>query len=122
WALKGPPMVKGGAGTGKSTVALYRAKALLEGATDRGDERLLFTTYTRALIAASQQLLGQLLAPEQLERVRVASCDEIAREVVARFRRVGRMESRGTALQALHAVRQRFQPSGPSAFDRRLRA
>ena len=122
WALKGPTMVKGGAGTGKSTVALYRAKALLEAATARGDARLLFTTYTRALIAASQQLLGQLLTPEQMERVRVASCDEMAREIVARTRRVGRMETGGTALQVLHTVRQCFQPSGPSAFDRRLRA
>jgi mRNA-degrading endonuclease RelE of RelBE toxin-antitoxin system len=122
WALKGPTMVKGGAGTGKSTVALYRARALLEAITARGDERLLFTTYTRALIAASQQLLGQLLTPEQLEQVRVASCDEMAREIVACSRRIGRMETSGLALQVLRTVRQRFQPSGPSAFDRRLRA
>ena len=30
WALNGPTMIRGGAGTGKSTVAMYRVKALLE--------------------------------------------------------------------------------------------
>ena len=72
WALQGPTMVKGGAGTGKSTVALYRVKALLQRPGATGQERLLFATYTRALIAASRQLLGQLLSAEQMKRVRVA--------------------------------------------------
>ena len=123
WALKGPTMVKGGAGTGKSTVALYRVKTLLD--TDPSSQpkkTLLFTTYTRALITASKQLLGQLLNKDQIRQVRVASCDEIAREIVAKFRKVGKMESGGTALQVLRTVRQGFEPRGPGAFDRRLRA
>src|SRR5262249_59448851 len=83
WALQGPTMVKGGAGTGKSTVALYRVKAILERPGATGQEHVLFATYTRALIAASRQLLAQLLPPDQMARVRVATCDEIAREILA---------------------------------------
>ena len=122
WALKGPTMVKGGAGTGKSTVALYRVKSLLEqpGASD--PPKLLFTTYTRALIAASQQLLNQLLTPEQFKRVRVATCDQIAREIVAEQRAVGNLEQGAKAHQILTTLRPGFKPTGPTDFDRRLRA
>ena len=122
WALKGPTMVKGGAGTGKSTVALYRVKKLLERPGATGTERVLFTTYTRALISASRQLLEQLLTPEQVKRVRVATCDEIAREIVASSRKIGPLEYSGASLEALKAIRKTFEPPGPTGFDRRLRA
>lgn len=122
WALKGPTMVKGGAGTGKSTVALYRIKKLLERPSASGTERVLFTTYTRALMTASRQLIDQLLTPAQAQRVRVATCDEIAREIVASSRKVGQFGYGGADIDALQAVRKTFEPPGPSAFDRRLRS
>lgn len=122
WALKGPTMVKGGAGTGKSTVALYRIKKLLERPGATGSEKVLFTTYTRALMMASRQLLEQLLTPEQLQRVRVATCDEIAREIVTSTRKVGQFGYPGADIQALQAVRGSFEPPGSTSFDRRLRA
>jgi superfamily I DNA/RNA helicase/mRNA-degrading endonuclease RelE of RelBE toxin-antitoxin system len=124
WALKGPTMVKGGAGTGKSTVALYRVKALLERPGATGRERLLFTTYTRALITASRQLLAQLLTPGQVERARIAGCDEIARELVAAApgRKLGAVATGDGLTQLLRSVRAGFSPTGPSAFDRRARA
>jgi superfamily I DNA/RNA helicase/mRNA-degrading endonuclease RelE of RelBE toxin-antitoxin system len=122
WALKGPTMVKGGAGTGKSTVALYRIKKLMERPGAVGTEKILFTTYSRALTTASRQLLDQLLSPEQSQRVRVATCDEIAREIVAACRKIGSLEHAGASIDALKAVRHTFKPPGPSGFDRRLRA
>ncbi|MEI7672917.1 MAG: 3'-5' exonuclease, partial [Deltaproteobacteria bacterium] len=122
WALKGPTMVKGGAGTGKSTVALYRIKKLLERPGAIGTEKVLFTTYTRALTTASRQLLDQLLSSEQSQRVRVATCDEIAREIVAAFRKIGPLEHAGASVDALKTVRHTFKPPGPTGFDRRLRA
>ena len=122
WALKGPTMVKGGAGTGKSTVALYRIKTHLERPSATGAEKVLFTTYTRALMTASRQLLGQLLTPDQLLRVRVATCDEIAREIVASTRKVGQFGYTGADIEALKTVRNTFEPPGSSSFDRRLRA
>ena len=121
WAIKGPTMVKGGAGTGKSTVALYRVKALLEKPESQGNETVLFTTYTRALLSASEQLLKQLLTPEQFARVRVATCDQIMLEIVKKSRQVGKFESGGIVLQTLRAVRNQFMPSAPNAFDQRLR-
>jgi superfamily I DNA/RNA helicase/mRNA-degrading endonuclease RelE of RelBE toxin-antitoxin system len=121
WALKGPTMLKGGAGTGKSTVALYRIKALLERPGPTEQEQILFVTYTRALMAASRQLLGQLLTAEQLKCVRVATCDEIAREIVESKRHVKHLESGGELISLLHQVRASFTPAGPSSFDRNLR-
>ena len=122
WALKGPTMVKGGAGTGKSTVALYRIKKLMERPSAVGTEKILFTTYTRALTTASRQLLEQLLTPEQFQRVRVATCDEIAREIVVGLRKIGPLENAGASIEVLKAVRRTFEPPGPTGFDRRLRA
>ncbi len=64
WALRGPTLVKGGPGSGKSTVALYRVRALIDHhrrQTGRAPT-VLFTTYTNALINASESLLRQLLA------------------------------------------------------------
>ena len=59
----GPRIVKGGPGTGKSTVALYCLQRLMRPEqTDLtfSPPRVLFTTYTRALVEASRQLLGEL--------------------------------------------------------------
>jgi superfamily I DNA/RNA helicase/mRNA-degrading endonuclease RelE of RelBE toxin-antitoxin system len=63
WALKGPTLVKGGPGSGKSTVALYRIRALVEQSAAEGREvpSVLFTTYTNALTKTSESLLHQLL-------------------------------------------------------------
>ena len=121
WAIQGPTMVRGGAGTGKSTVALYRVKALLERPGATGRERVLFTTYTRALLTVTRQLLEQVLTPEQLRRVEVATCDQIAWRIVSGTRKIGKYESDRAALRRLADLRARHQPGG-SAFESRLRA
>ena len=69
WSLKatGPTLVKGGPGTGKSTVALYRVRSLLHQLLKNKaveEPRVLFTTYTNALVRSSEQLLEQLLGDE----------------------------------------------------------
>jgi mRNA-degrading endonuclease RelE of RelBE toxin-antitoxin system len=121
WALKGPTMVRGGAGTGKSTVALYRVKALLERPGASGVERVLFTTYTRSLLTVTQQLLEQLLTPDQLRRVEVATCDQVAWRIVGKARKIGTLESDGDALRRLAKLRAKHVPGG-STFESRLRA
>ncbi len=71
----GPVLVKGGPGTGKSTLALYRVQRLIE----EGYKSILFTTYTNALINYSEQLLTQLLGcPSKQAGVEVATVDMIA--------------------------------------------
>lgn len=121
WALNGPTMVRGGAGTGKSTVALYRVKALLERPGATSSERVLFTTYTRSLLTVTQQLLEQLLTPDQLRRVEVATCDQVAWRIVSKVRKIDALESDGDALRRLSKLRAKHIPGG-SAFDSRLRA
>lgn len=121
WALNGPTMVRGGAGTGKSTVALYRVKALLERPGATGAEHVLFTTYTRSLLTVTQQLLEQLLTPDQLRRVEVATCDQIAWRIVSNDRKVGQLESDNDALKRLARLRATHTPGG-SAFETKLRA
>lgn len=121
WALSGPTMVTGGAGTGKSTVALYRAKALLDHDAT-GSATLLFTTYTNALTAASYQLLEQLLSKEQIKRVRVDTCDRLAREIVSGSRPISKMETSSSSIRVLRDLRKSFQPSAASSFEEKLRA
>ncbi|MBI5445712.1 MAG: UvrD-helicase domain-containing protein [Deltaproteobacteria bacterium] len=85
WALdaKGPTLVKGGPGTGKSTVALYRVRSLLEAIGRTRPPRVLFTTYTNALVAYSHQLLEQLLGAD-VDRVDVRTADSVVHAVVRR--------------------------------------
>ena len=63
WAMRGPTLVKGGPGSGKSTVALYRIRAIVEQSLIETGEvpSILFTTYTNALINSTESLLHQLL-------------------------------------------------------------
>ncbi len=78
WAANanGPTLIKGGPGTGKSTVALYRTREILHQLRAVGIEspRILFTTYTNALITFSEQLLEQLLGAD-LQHIEVKTAD-----------------------------------------------
>lgn len=80
WALSasGPTLLKGSPGTGKSTVALYRAREMLSQlrASGQGQPKLLFTTYTNALVTFSEQLLKQLLGSDY-RRVDVKTADSL---------------------------------------------
>ncbi len=121
WALSGPTMVSGGAGTGKSTVALYRIREVLDRPNATGRERVLFTTYTRALLAVTKQLLEQILTPDQLGRVRVATCDQVARELVASRRSLRQFEPDRETLRRLRDIRKTHPASANSSFEARLR-
>ena len=121
WALDGPTMVKGGPGTGKSTVALYRVKSLLEQPGNTGQERVLFTTYTRALVAASEQLLEQLLDEEQFERVDVLRCDQVAWRAANETGTRPNILPPGQPKQRLRRVLKSFEPPGPSSLQRKMR-
>ena len=83
WGMKatGPTLLKGGPGTGKSTVALYRARAMIEALKRAGTERprLLFTTYTNALVRFSEQLLASLLG-DDARLVTVRTADSLVME------------------------------------------
>jgi superfamily I DNA/RNA helicase/mRNA-degrading endonuclease RelE of RelBE toxin-antitoxin system len=86
FSLSGPTLVKGGPGSGKSTVALYRVQSLVkQHSKDHRKVHVLFTTYTNALIEASRQLLDRLLEniPPSSVELEVSTLDRIAMQIVS---------------------------------------
>ena len=68
----GPFRVLGGAGTGKTVVAMHRARYLAAQVFNQETDRILFTTYTRNLANNIEALLTTLCGPE-LERIEVVN-------------------------------------------------
>jgi len=62
--FSGPARLRGISGSGKTVVALHRARRLAQMARARG-ERVLFTTYDKGLSAAAGRLLDLLCGPER---------------------------------------------------------
>lgn len=82
---KGPWMVKGGPGSGKSTVALYCIKGLADAANQPKlfkDKplRILFTTFTKSLILASSHLLDTFGLERGKHYIEVRNVDKLATE------------------------------------------
>ena len=78
----GPVRVTGGAGTGKTVVAIHRAKALADALGDVSGKPILFTTYTRNLAEAIEDQLRQLGGPALLDKVDVVNVDRLANRFV----------------------------------------
>lgn len=70
----GPVRVLGGAGTGKTVVAMHRAKWLAEHVANPGN-KVLFTTFTRNLATDIQQNLNKICSPAQRECIEVINLD-----------------------------------------------
>lgn len=111
WSLKasGPTLVKGGPGTGKSTIALYRVRSLLQqllaNKAESGvnnEPQILFTTYTNALVRSSEQLLEQLLG-DDAPYVRVDTADKIVYDIL---HEQGQAKQIATHHEILRALRQ----------------
>lgn len=76
--FNGPYRLAGGAGTGKTVVALHRAAFLAK----RPGSRVLLCTFTRNLAANLQVDLRSLVTPDELPRVDVRGVDQVIRAVV----------------------------------------
>ena len=71
--FNGPARVLGGAGTGKTVVAMHRAKHL---AAQCGDnERILFTTFTKSLIQDIKKNLQKICSYDEIKRIEVVHLD-----------------------------------------------
>lgn len=108
----GPVRVLGGAGTGKTVLAMHRAKWLAENATPEG-KKVLFTTFTRNLAIDIEQNLKTLCSRETMEKIEVKNLDAW----VAGFMRAHRIEhrivydrSQDGALQAWQAAMTMTDP------------
>ena len=82
----GPVLVRGGAGTGKTVVAMHRARWLADLLTKRndGNGKVLFTTFTSNLAADVEDSLGNLCSKEQLARIEVKHLDGWVTEFLKR--------------------------------------
>jgi superfamily I DNA/RNA helicase/mRNA-degrading endonuclease RelE of RelBE toxin-antitoxin system len=121
WALEGsgPTLVKGGPGTGKSTVALYRTRAMLRSLKAAGiaTPRVLFTTYTNALVTFSEQLLRSLLG-DDAHFVDVRTADSIALSIVSGRMGAPRIASAQEQRDAMTAAMSAVKQTGSSLVKR----
>lgn len=69
----GAARVLGGAGTGKTVVAMHRAKQLAAGLKDK--ERILFTTFTANLASDIKDNLRKICTMDELRRIDVINLD-----------------------------------------------
>ncbi len=130
WALKGPTLVKGGPGSGKSTIALYRAQAIINHTRQNGEAvpDILFTTYTNALINFSQSLLHQLLedaldlGPKDKvpKSIRIDTIDSTVMWIARRSGQKFKIAQRDHQLEALNYARAAFRPQEVGDLDKLL--
>jgi len=71
----GPVRVLGGAGTGKTVVAIHRAKWLVENAFTNENDKILFTTFTRNLAADIKENLAKICNAKLMHRIEVVNLD-----------------------------------------------
>ena len=69
----GPARVLGGAGTGKTVVAMHRAKYLASKKSD--SKKILFTTFTANLAADIKENLKKICTPEEMRKIEVIHLD-----------------------------------------------
>lgn len=70
----GPVRILGGAGTGKTVLAMHRAKWLAENRTPEG-KKVLFTTFTRNLAFDIEENLNSLCSPATMKKIEVRNLD-----------------------------------------------
>jgi hypothetical protein len=81
----GPVRVLGGAGTGKTVVAMHRAAWLSRKLADVPGKPILFTTFTRTLADDIRAHLTTLCTPVEMERIAVTNIDQWALGLLRRF-------------------------------------
>lgn len=106
----GPAMVRGGAGTGKTVVAMHRAKHLADQIGEdaaRAGQRVLFTTFTTSLAQDIESNL-RTLCPEHLDarppRIEVINLDRWVSQFLKRKNFERRVAYFGEARDRLDAI------------------
>lgn len=74
-SFNGAVRVLGGAGTGKTVVAMHRAKWLAENILNKSNEKILFTTFTRNLAEDIKSNLRKICTPEIMKKIDVVNID-----------------------------------------------
>lgn len=127
WALEGPTLIKGGPGSGKSTVAMYRVRAVIERAKSRNEvlPKILFTTYTNSLVNVTTELLHRLLGADA-STCEVTTVDKLATSLAWQSAKTSGdvlPNSRASDQDwrdALQAVRPQFTPTVGNPLENAL--
>lgn len=93
----GAARTTGGAGTGKTVVAMHRARRLAAGLS--GHERVLFTTFTANLAADIRDNLGKICSNEELRHIEVINLDAWVSNFMRTAGYEARIEYNETALR-----------------------
>jgi hypothetical protein len=84
-SYRGPALITGGAGTGKTVTALHRAAFLAQRLPPGGGQDILLTTFTRNLAEALENQLRVLVDDDATRaRVEVLNVDRLAYRILAR--------------------------------------
>lgn len=81
----GPVRVLGGAGTGKTVVAMHRAVWLARQLKDSPGTPVLFTTFTRTLADDIRSQIATIATVEERARIEVVNIDQWANALLRRF-------------------------------------
>jgi len=79
----GPVRVLGGAGTGKTVVAMHRAKYLAERVYTNPEDMILFTTFTTTLAEDIRNNLKKICSGEIMKRIEVVNIDRWVNEYLS---------------------------------------
>ncbi|KQP00288.1 UvrD-helicase domain-containing protein [Methylobacterium sp. Leaf91] len=119
-AWNGPVLVRGGAGTGKTVVAMHRARHLVQALLTKGDAKgkILFTTFTSNLAADVRADLGNLCSADQMARIEVVHLDGWVTDFLRKqgYKREILYSDDGRQKEAWdHAIRSKGQDIGLSS-------
>lgn len=83
--FRGPAKVTGGAGTGKTIVAIHRCRFLAQQLIDANDTtgQVLFATYTKSLADNLDRILRGFCTLDQYRRIHVSTVDAFASQTLA---------------------------------------
>ena len=88
-SFNGPARLRGVSGSGKTVVAIHRARAAARALVDASsDKSVLFLTYNRSLCELVGRLLQRLCTKQEFERIEVATLGKWCQEYI-RFRSGG---------------------------------
>ena len=82
---RGPIRVMGGAGTGKTVVAMHRAKRLVSEVFTQPNDRVLFLMFSTNLAADIRMNLKRMCAPQDFARIEVNNIDAWVAQELARI-------------------------------------
>jgi superfamily I DNA/RNA helicase len=108
-AFKGPAKVTGSAGTGKTVVAMHRARHLA-----RAGHEVLLTSYVRTLCKNVERSLGLFCSPEELRRITVSTVHGQALAIV----RKAEPNAQPAKPEEVEALLDRFAHEHAPSFDR----